>query len=104
MLVENTTITVSAGRPEDVEAALARIAAYLDSSAHCTGYLLTRDLAPEPADRYLLSATWDAPRWRGMAWRYFADALAARGVEYHADLSLRRMADPEVAATARRGA
>jgi hypothetical protein len=102
MLVENTTVTVTAGRPEDVEAALARIAAYLESSAHCAGYLLTRDLAP--ADRYLLSATWDAPRWRGMAWRYFADALAARGVEYRADVSTRRTAEAEVAAAARRRA
>jgi hypothetical protein len=86
MLIENATLTVTSGRPTDVEVALSRVAAYLESSSHCASYLLTRDLAPEPA--YLLSATWDAPRWRGLAWRYFADVFAAAGVEYRATLTV----------------
>ena len=87
MLVENATLTLTSGHPADVEAALSRIAAYLESSSHCAGYLLTRDLVPRREPAYLLSATWDAPRWRGLAWRYFADIFAAAGVEYRATLS-----------------
>ncbi len=99
MLVENATLTVTSGQSPDIDAALARVAAYLERSAHCEGYLLTRDLTPEPA--YLLSATWDAPRWRALAWRYFADVFSSAGIEYRATLTasvLEREAMPSASA------
>src|SRR5260370_41832356 len=81
MLVETAPLTLPSGQSADVEVALSRIAAYLDSSSHCAGYLLTRDLAPQRETAFLLSAAWDAPRWCSLAWRYFADVFAAAGVE-----------------------
>jgi hypothetical protein len=83
MLVETATLTLTSGQSADVEAALSRIAAYLESSSHCAGYLLTRDLAPQREPVFLLSAAWDTSRWCGLAWRYFADVFAVTGVKVH---------------------
>src|SRR5260370_5847614 len=92
MLVETAPLTLPSGQSADVEVALSRIAAYLDSSSHCAGYLLTRDLAPQRETAFLLSAAWDAPRWCSLAWRYFADVFAAAGVELRVARSSTRTA------------
>ena len=102
MLVENATLTLTSGPSADVEAALSRIAAYLESSSHCAGYLLTRDLAPQREPSYLLSVTWDTPRWRRLAWRYFAAVFAAAGVEVRATLTAAAHAPEAETAAARR--
>jgi hypothetical protein len=85
MLTETAAITVSAGAQAHIDAALHRIAAYLDTSRHCAGYLLTR--SPAGAGVYILSATWDSPEWRRLAWRYFSDMLAGTDLAYSVALS-----------------
>ncbi len=81
MLSETTTIMLMTEDQQALARALSGISLYLESSSHCQSYLLTRHLMA--TDGYILCCTWDAPRWRMLAWRYFTDVLTASGVEFH---------------------
>lgn len=98
-LTERVRLTLTASERGAQDAAIRHIAAYLESARHCRGQLVTRD--PSAANTYILNATWDSPRWRALAWRYFMDALAAHGIRYQVVLDThdeRAWTKPEQAA------
>jgi hypothetical protein len=99
MTTENTTITIAKDQTGATEDVFQKMTSYLERSAHCQDYLLTRHL---DSASYILSSSWDNDLWRGFAWRYFRDLFTSAGVEFQIAMQAgagENMAQPEVLRT-----
>lgn len=79
MTIENATITLANDQTSAIKDVFQKMTSYLDRSAHCQDYLLTRHF---DSASYILSSSWDNDLWRAFAWRYFRDLFTSAGLDF----------------------